>query len=167
LDFSEFHFSNPLLEAVDAMGFREPTPVQKATIPPALEGKDIIACAQTGTGKTAAYLLPILQNMISRDQIGKGTACLVLVPTRELAVQIDQQFQGFAYFAGAVSVTVYGGGDSVGWDYQKKALTEGVDFVIAQDGSALSLLALDTLIFSHLNYLVLDEATRCTNSGLF
>lgn len=167
MDFSEFHFANPLLEAVDAMGFREPTAVQKAAIPPALEGKDIIACAQTGTGKTAAYLLPILQNMISCNQIGKGISCLVLVPTRELAVQIDQQFQGFAYFSGAVSVTVYGGGDSVGWDYQKKALTEGVDFVIATPGRLLSHLALGYVDFSHLRYLVLDEADKMLDMGFF
>lgn len=167
MEFTDFKLNESILRAVDAMGYKQPTPVQVAAIPLIIEGKDIIACAQTGTGKTAAYLLPILHRMITENQVGKGSHCLIIVPTRELALQIDQQLQGFAYFAGANSVTVYGGGDSVGWDYQKKALTEGADIIIATPGRLISHMNLDYVKMQDIRYLVLDEADKMLDMGFY
>ena len=121
------------------MGFDKPTPIQEKAIPVILAGKDLIACAQTGTGKTAAFVLPIL-NKISKS----GTASLntlILAPTRELAIQIDQQIQGFSYFLGVSSVPIYGGGDGIVWEQQKKALETGAEIVVATPGRLIALLA--------------------------
>lgn len=106
------------MEGLDAMGFETPSPVQELAIPQIIDNKDLIVCAQTGTGKTAAYLLPIMDK-IQKNKI-EGFSTLILVPTRELALQIDQQMQGFAYFLSISSLSVYGGGDSGVWDQQKQ-----------------------------------------------
>ena len=120
MNFQSFNFESSLQEGLDAMGFDQPTPIQQMASPVILEGKDLIACAQTGTGKTAAFVLPIL-NKISKS--GSSTLnTLILAPTRELAIQIDQAIQGFSYFLGVSSVAIYGGGDGVIWEQQKKAL---------------------------------------------
>ena len=117
------------------MGYTKPTPIQEQTIPIILGGKDLIACAQTGTGKTAAYVLPILNKIIHTENRHLNT--LIIAPTRELAQQIDQQIEGFAYFLGVSSIPVYGGGDGATWDQQKKALESGVAIIIsAPDSSA-------------------------------
>lgn len=163
MNFQSFNFESFLQEGLDAMGFDQPTPIQQMAIPVILEGKDLIACAQTGTGKTAAFVLPIL-NKISKS--GSSTLnTLILAPTRELAIQIDQQIQGFSYFLGVSSVPIYGGGDGVIWEQQKKALETGAEIVVATPGRLIALLAGGKMDLSTLEHLVLDEADRMMDMG--
>lgn len=145
------------------MGFSKPTPVQEMTIPMILQNEDIIACAQTGTGKTAAYILPILNKIIHNEKRHLNT--LVIAPTRELAMQIDQQVEGFGYFIGVSSIPIYGGNDGATWDQQRKALEQGADIIIATPGRLIALLAGGTINFNHLEHLVLDEADRMLDMG--
>ena len=121
------------------MGYKQPTPIQEQAIPVILNNKDLIACAQTGTGKTAAYLLPIIQHILKSPKRHLNT--LIIAPTRELVLQIDQQIEGFAYFTGVSSLPVYGGGDGATWDQQRKALDHGADIIIATPGRLIALLA--------------------------
>ena len=145
------------------MGFDKPTPIQQQSIPLVLEGKDLIACAQTGTGKTAAYVLPLIEKAM-RHATGH-VQTLVLCPTRELAVQIDQQVEALGYFSGIGSIAVYGGGDGVSYEQQKKAIREGIDIVIATPGRLISFLATGDIKFDQLKHLVLDEADRMLDMG--
>jgi len=145
------------------MGFSEATPIQEQTIPVILEGRDLIACAQTGTGKTAAYLLPILHKLAKDPQ--ERVNAMVLAPTRELAMQIDQQIMGLGYFTGATSIAVYGGGDGIGYDRQKNAIREGVNIIVATPGRLISHLSSGKFDFSHLQHLVLDEADTMLDMG--
>jgi ATP-dependent RNA helicase RhlE len=163
LNFQSFNFESSLQEGLDAMGFDQPTPIQEKAIPVILEGKDLIACAQTGTGKTAAFVLPIL-NKISKSGSSRLNT-LILAPTRELAIQIDQQIQGFSYFLGVSSVPIYGGGDGVIWEQQKKALETGAEIVVATPGRLIALLAGGKIDLSSLEHLVLDEADRMMDMG--
>jgi superfamily II DNA/RNA helicase len=165
LKFSEFDFSPEIMEGLDAMGFETPSPVQELSIPKIIENKDMIVCAQTGTGKTAAYLLPVMDK-IQKNQID-GFSTLILVPTRELAMQIDQQMEGFGYFVSITSLSVYGGGDSSVWDQQKKGLMEGADVVIATPGRMISHLNLGYVDTSKIKHLILDEADRMLDMGFF
>jgi ATP-dependent RNA helicase RhlE len=165
LTFHQFNFDKGLMEGLSSMGYSSPTPVQVEAIPSILIGEDIIACAQTGTGKTAAYILPILQKILHTETRHLNT--LVLAPTRELAQQIDQQIEGFSYFIGVSSIAVYGGGDGAAWDKQKKALESGADIIIATPGRLIALLAAGTLNLEHLQHLVLDEADRMLDMGFY
>ncbi|MBA7546469.1 ATP-dependent RNA helicase CshA [subsurface metagenome] len=152
-----------LLEAISYMGFEKATPIQISTIPEILTGRDLIACAQTGTGKSAAFLLPILHKLTDKER--KGVDTLILVPTRELAIQIEQQIQGFSYFVSVNSIAIYGGGDGTGWDQEKKVLTEGADIVVATPGKMISHLNMGYVNFSSVQHLVLDEADRMLDIG--
>lgn len=163
MKFIEFGFTPTLEEGLDSMGFEDSTPIQEKTIPVILNGEDIIACAQTGTGKTAAYLLPILNNIAKNPQ--EKINSLILAPTRELAIQIDQQVMGFGYFTGATSICVYGGGDGIGYEQQKRAVQEGVNIIVATPGRLLAHMASGKVDFSHLETLVLDEADRMLDMG--
>ncbi|MDB5258320.1 MAG: box helicase [Chitinophagaceae bacterium] len=165
MDFNQFNFDSGLLEGLSSMGFNKPTPIQEQSIPIILSGKDIIACAQTGTGKTAAYVLPILNKILSTKKRHLNT--LILCPTRELALQIDQQIEGFAYFISVSSIAIYGGGDGVVWEQQKKALKEGADIIIATPGRLIAQLQSGTVKFDHLEHLVLDEADRMLDMGFY
>ena len=165
MTFADFHFEAKLQDGLDSMGFSKPTPIQQQAIPVILQGNDLIACAQTGTGKTAAYLLPIMHRIMHTDHRHLNT--LVIVPTRELAQQIDQQIEGFGYFTGVSSIPVYGGGDGATWDQQRKALEQGADIIIATPGRLIALLAGDTVNLNHLKHLVLDEADRMLDMGFF
>jgi ATP-dependent RNA helicase RhlE len=165
LTFDDFNFDPQLTEGLKTMGYITPTPIQQQSIPIILEGKDIIACAQTGTGKTAAYLLPIMNRILKAEKRHLNT--LVIAPTRELAVQIDQQVEGMGYFCGVGSIAVYGGGDAVTWGRQKRALQEGVDIVIATPGRLMALLQAGDINFTHLEHLVLDEADRMLDMGFY
>jgi ATP-dependent RNA helicase RhlE len=165
LTFADFNFDPRLTEGLDAMGYTKPTPVQQGTIPLILAGNDLIACAQTGTGKTAAYILPILNKIIHTEKRHLNT--LVIAPTRELALQIDQQVEGFGYFIGASSIPVYGGSDGATWDQQRKAMEQGADIIIATPGRLIALLASGKMDFSNLEHLVLDEADRMLDMGFF
>lgn len=147
------------------MGFKTPTPIQQQAIPVILEGRDIIACAQTGTGKTAAYLLPVLDKIVRAEVRHLNT--LIISPTRELAQQIDQQAEGFGYFLGTSSLPVYGGGDGATWDQQRKALEQGADIIIATPGRLIAMLQGGTIKFDHLKHLILDEADRMLDMGFF
>jgi ATP-dependent RNA helicase RhlE len=163
LTFNDFNFDATLLEGLDAMGYTQPTPIQQQAIPLIMEGKDLIACAQTGTGKTAAFVLPILDKIVKSNAGNLNT--LIIAPTRELAMQIDQQIEGMAYFCGVSSIAIYGGNDGMAWDRQAKALKEGADIVIATPGRLIALLQSGDLKFNTLQHLVLDEADRMLDMG--
>jgi ATP-dependent RNA helicase RhlE len=163
LEFSSFNFEPSLQDGLNAMGYEKPTPIQEKAIPVIMDNKDLIACAQTGTGKTAAFILPIL-NKISKSGVSNLNT-LILAPTRELAIQIDQQIQGFAYFLGISSIPIYGGGDGIVWEQQKKALELGADIVVATPGRLIALLAGGKMDLSSLQHLILDEADRMMDMG--
>ncbi len=165
MTFSDFNFDPQLFEGLQSMGYLKPTPIQEQAIPIILENKDLIACAQTGTGKTASYLLPVLQHISITNK--KHTKALVLAPTRELAQQIDQQVEGLAYFAGISSIAVYGGGDGMIYEQQRRAMMDGVDIIIATPGRLIAHLASGAIKLSHLQYLVLDEADRMLDMGFY
>ena len=163
MTFHDFPLHDDLLAGVDAMNYQQATPIQEQAIPVILAGKDLIACAQTGTGKTAAYLIPLL------DRISHGgndhTSTLILVPTRELAKQIDEQVEGFGYFVTATSIAIYGGGKGENWDQQRRALTDGADIIIATPGRLMAHMQLGYVKFDKLDYLVLDEADKMLDMG--
>jgi len=155
-----------VMEGIEAMGYESPTPIQEKAIPAILQGKDIIGSAQTGTGKTAAFLLPVIQNIISTRESNK-TRALVIVPTRELAMQIDQQMEGFSYFTDVSSIAVYGGGDGQLFAREKKALSEGTEVVICTPGRMIAHLNSSYVNFDELQYLILDEADRMLDMGFY
>ncbi len=165
MTFQDFNFDPKLTEGLESMGYNKPTPIQEKAIPAIMARKDLIACAQTGTGKTAAYLLPILNNIIHSEKRHLNT--LVIAPTRELAQQIDQQIEGFAYFLGVSSIPVYGGGDGAIWEQQKKALEAGVDIIIATPGRLMAQLASGVIKLDDVEHLVLDEADRMLDMGFY
>jgi ATP-dependent RNA helicase RhlE len=165
LTFDEFNFDTQLLDGLNSMGFRKATPIQEQAIPIILQNKDLIACAQTGTGKTAAYVLPVLNKILKAETRHLNT--LIIVPTRELAIQIDQQIEGFAYFISVSSIPVYGGGDGAVWEQQKKALKEGADIIIATPGRLIAQLTSGAMNLDHLQHLILDEADRMLDMGFY
>lgn len=166
MTFHEFNFNQTLLDGLDAMGFDNATPIQEKAIPVVMSNKDLIACAQTGTGKTAAYLLPVM-NKIVNEGVGK-LSTLIIAPTRELAQQIDQQVEGLAYFTGISSVAVYGGGDGQIFTQQQKAMREGADIVIATPGRLLAMLTSSGSVdMSSIKHLILDEADRMLDMGFY
>ncbi len=165
MNFNELSLNNQLLEAISYMGFDTVTPIQEQAIPPIIEGHDIIACAQTGTGKTAAFLLPIIHHIL--EQKITSTSTLIIVPTRELAAQTDQHIQGIGYFAGISSAAIYGGGDGDDWEMQKKALTSKTNIIVATPGKLISYLNLGYVNFEDIRYLILDEADRMLDIGFY
>ncbi len=167
MKFSELHLNGDVLEALDAMRFEECTPIQEKSIPVILEGRDLIAVAQTGTGKTAAYLLPILNKLSEGGHPADAINCIVMAPTRELAQQIDQQMEGFSYFMPVSSVAVYGGNDGVLFEQQKRGLTLGADVVIATPGRLIAHLSLGYVDLSRVSYFILDEADRMLDMGFY
>lgn len=163
MTFEELKLNDQLLEALSYMGFTDATPIQEQAIPVIKQNKDLIACAQTGTGKTAAFLLPILDKLTGRET--KGINTLIIVPTRELAVQIEQQVQGLSYFISVGSIAIYGGGDGKNWEEQKTALKEGTDILVATPGKLISHLKLGYVNIKNLEHLILDEADRMLDMG--
>ncbi|GAA4794614.1 DEAD/DEAH box helicase [Olivibacter ginsenosidimutans] len=164
MNFNDFNFDERLLEGLTSMGFKTPTPIQAQTIPLISQQHDLIACAQTGTGKTASYLLPIM-DAICKMPDRPTISALILAPTRELAVQIDQQVEGLAYFTGITSIAVYGGGDGMGYEQQRRALREGVDLVIATPGRLIAHMGSGSVKLEAIRFLVLDEADRMLDMG--
>jgi len=165
-DFHALGVSDDLLQGLDSMNIRVPTPIQQQAIPAVLSGRDLIACAQTGTGKTAAFLLPLIDVITGyKPKVDGSIRGLVIVPTRELALQIDQQMQAIAYFTPITSIPLYGGSDGSTFDQQKQALTGGVEVVIATPGKLLSHLNLGYVPINGLEFLVLDEADRMMDMG--
>jgi superfamily II DNA/RNA helicase len=152
------------MDALEAMGFQEATPIQAESIPKILDGKDLMGIAQTGTGKTGAFLLPTIDRILDTPDNGKIKA-LIVVPTRELAQQIDQAVEGFGYYAKVTSLAIYGGGSGHDFSREKKALTKGADIIIATPGRFLSHLTLGYVDLSELTCLILDEADRMLDMG--
>ncbi len=149
------------------MNYKQATSVQEQVIPIIRAGKDLIASAQTGTGKTAAFLLPILNELITQDKHEDEVNALVIVPTRELAVQIAQNLEAFSYFTPISSIAVYGGGDGSSFESEKKALSNGVDVVICTPGRMISHLASGYVKIKGLKHLILDEADRMLDMGFY
>lgn len=167
MTFKELKLHEDVLQGLDAMGFEKPTPIQEQSIPIIIDNKDIIAVAQTGTGKTAAFLLPVLHK-ISEQQIEEGQInTLVISPTRELAVQIDQQLEGLGYFTIATSMPVYGGGDGDGFSREKRALEDGAHIIVGTPGKLISHLNLGYAKIDNLKHLILDEADRMLDMGFY
>lgn len=164
MKFNELGFEDAVTEALDAMGFDTPTPIQQQAIPAIMENKDVIACAQTGTGKTAAFVLPIL-NAICKRGSSEKVSTIVIVPTRELAIQIDQQVEGLSYFTNATSIAIYGGGDGKSFDSEKKALVTGADIVVCTPGRFISHLNMGYFDTSGVKHFILDEADRMLDMG--
>lgn len=165
MKFTEFGLSNDLIEAIDYMNFETATEIQERAIPVIMDDNDVIGCAQTGTGKTAAFILPILHKIA--EEKTKGINTLVLVPTRELAMQIDQQVQGLSYFTHASCFAIYGGGSGVDWENERKALSQGADIIIATPGRLISHINNGYADFSKLKHLILDEADRMLDIGFY
>lgn len=165
--FDELNLEDAILDGLDAMNFEEATPVQEQTIPVILAKKDIIACAQTGTGKTAAYVLPIINELSKGGFPDNAVNAVIMAPTRELAQQIDQQIAGFTYFVPISAVAIYGGTDGVAWEQQRRGLEMGADIVIATPGRLLSYIKLGTVDLSQVSYFVLDEADRMLDMGFY
>ncbi len=163
MTFRELNLDERLLEGLDSMGFEKATPIQEQAVPIILAGKDLIACAQTGTGKTAAFLLPILHQLTRQPR--EGISTLILVPTRELAMQIDEQLEAFAYFTEVSSIPIYGGQSKDSFDQEKKALTTGADIIIATPGRLTAHLNLGYVKFQDIKYFILDEADRMLDMG--
>ena len=165
--FSELGLDQGVMDALEYMKYGQCTPVQEMAIPPVLNGDDVIAVAQTGTGKTAAYLLPILSNLNRYRYPTDAINCVIMAPTRELAQQIDQQMQGFSYFVDASSVAVYGGGEGTDFAAQERGLRQGADVVIATPGRLLSHINLGYVDLSQVSFFVLDEADRMLDMGFY
>lgn len=163
--FDELDLEESVLQGLDAMNFRETTPVQELTIPVILKKRDLIACAQTGTGKTAAYILPLLNLLIKEKPAKDAIRAVIVAPTRELAQQIDMQFEGFSYFLPISTVVISGGGDGASWDQQKRGLNMGADIIIATPGRLLSHMKIMNIDFSKVQYFILDEADRMLDRG--
>jgi ATP-dependent RNA helicase RhlE len=165
MSFENFGLNEKIMEAISYMGYEKASEIQELTIPSILQGNDILACAQTGTGKTAAFMLPILDHLATEDNHDLST--LIVVPTRELAIQINQQIQGFSYFLNINSVTVYGGRDGSDWEAESKALTKGTNIIVATPGKLISHLNLGYVKFDKIKHLVLDEADRMLDIGFY
>ena len=167
MKFEDLDLHDDVLDALWDMHFEDCTPIQEQAIPVLLEGRDLIGVAQTGTGKTAAYLLPVLDKLATGDLPEDAINCIIMAPTRELAQQIDQQMQGFSYFMDVSSVPVYGGGDGVAFAQQKRGLTMGADVVIATPGRLLAHLSLGYVDLSKVSFFILDEADRMLDMGFY
>lgn len=163
MKFSELNLHPSLMEGLDAMGFEETTPIQEQAIPALIEGRDIVGCAQTGTGKTAAFLIPVIEHVLKSDR--KGVTALVIAPTRELAIQIDQQMQGLGYFGGVSSIAIYGGKDGTSWEFEKSSLQGGADVIICTPGRLIAHMGFEYVNFDTLQCLILDEADRMLDMG--
>lgn len=165
--FDEFDLNYDVLDALDAMRFSECTPIQEQSIPLTLAGRDLIAVAQTGTGKTAAYLLPVLNRLADGEFPEDAVNCIIMAPTRELAMQIDRQLEGFGYFLNISSVAIYGGTDGATFARQQKSLMLGADVVIATPGRLLAHLQMGKVDLSKVSFFILDEADRMLDMGFY
>lgn len=164
MQFSDFGLHPDILDGIEVMKYPAPTPIQQQAIPYILEGRDLIGTAQTGTGKTAAFVLPILHHILTSGESDYIQA-LVIVPTRELAAQIDQVVEAYSYYTGVSSIAIYGGGDGKEFAREKTALTGGVDMVIATPGRLIAHINMGYVDLSRLRFLILDEADRMLDMG--
>ena len=162
--FTEFNFSPEVLEGIEASNYENATPVQEQVIPPIMAGKDVIASAQTGTGKTAAFLLPVMDRLLANHVDGQVGA-LIIVPTRELAIQISQHIEGLSYFTHLSSIAIYGGNDAQNFVAEKKALQMGADIIVCTPGRMIAHLNMGYVNMKGLQFLILDEADRMLDMG--
>ena len=167
MKFYELDLSDEVLDALDAMNFDECTPIQEQSIPLALEGRDLIAVAQTGTGKTAAYLLPVIDSLAGGGYPEDAINCVVMSPTRELAQQIDRQMEGFSYYLPVNSLAIFGGTDGPEFARQQRGLKMGADVVIATPGRLLAHLQMGYVDLSRVSFFILDEADRMLDMGFY
>lgn len=165
--FSDFDFEDEILDALDAMQFEECTPIQEQTIQPLLEGRDLIGVAQTGTGKTAAYLLPVLNKLCRGGYPEDAINCVIMAPTRELAQQIDRQLEGFTYFMPVSGVAVYGGNDGQRYEQELRGMAKGADIIVATPGRLISHINLGNIDLSKVSFFILDEADRMLDMGFY
>ena len=166
MDFYDLDLNYNVLDALDDMNFIETTPIQEHSIPPILKGRDIMGIAQTGTGKTAAYLLPVLSLLEDGGYPRNAINCVIMSPTRELAQQIDQAMQGFSYYLSNVSsIAVYGGNDGIRYEQEKRSMQNGADVVIATPGRLISHITLGNIDLSKVSFFILDEADRMLDMG--
>lgn len=165
--FEDFDLSDDILDALDAMGFSECTPIQEQAIPVVLDRRDLIAIAQTGTGKTAAYLLPVIDLLAEVPEADGFVNCIVMAPTRELAQQIERQMDGFSYYLPLSSIAVYGGTDGKEFARQQRGMKEGADLVIATPGRLQAILQMGGVDLSKVKYFILDEADRMLDMGFY
>ena len=166
MDFYDLDLNNDVLDALDDMNFVETTPIQEKAIPAILDGRDVIAVAQTGTGKTAAFLLPVLSMLSDGGYPQDAINCIIMSPTRELAQQIDQAMQGFAYYLPDVSsVAVYGGNDGIRYEQEKRGFEHGASIIIATPGRLISHISLGNIDLSRVSFFILDEADRMLDMG--
>lgn len=164
--FEDLDLTDDVLDALYDMHFEQCTPIQEKAIPAALSGRDVIAVAQTGTGKTAAFLLPVINELGKREASDK-IKCVVMTPTRELALQIDGQMQGFSYFLPISSLPIYGGTDGEGYARQQHGLKMGAEVVIATPGRLLAHLSMGYVDLSEVEFFILDEADRMLDMGFY
>lgn len=167
MKFDDILTNDDLLDAIYDMHFDECTPIQEKSIPVALEGKDLLAIAQTGTGKTAAYLLPVLEQLVNENYPTDRVNCIIMAPTRELARQIDEQLQGFSYYVPVTSMPVYGGTDGITYEKQRQSLKSGADIIIATPGRLLSHINMGYVNLSRVSFFILDEADRMLDMGFY
>lgn len=165
MKFTDFNFHENLLEGIAASNYEDATPVQEQVIPLILAGKDIIASAQTGTGKTAAFLLPLIHRILSDHYDDHHISAMIIVPTRELAIQISEHLEGLSYFTSISSIAVYGGGSGDSFITEKMALSRGVDIVVCTPGKMIAHMNMGYVKIKQLKYLVLDEADRMLDMG--
>ena len=163
--FKDLGFEPQLQEGLDMMGFEKPTPIQEQAIPAILNNKDMIACAQTGTGKTAAFVLPILNKLCKGNTSKINT--IIVSPTRELALQIDRQIEGFSYFTNASSFPIYGGGTGSDFDAQKNAIKNGSDILVCTPGRLLAHMKFNYFDATGVKHFILDEADRMLDMGFY
>jgi superfamily II DNA/RNA helicase len=163
--FEDLPLSEDILDALYDMRFETCSPIQEQCIPHLLENKDLVGIAQTGTGKTAAYLLPILTLLQHEEHPHDAVNCLIMAPTRELAKQIEQALQGFAYYMNVSCVAIYGGNDGIRYEQERKSLQQGADIVIATPGRLISHIQLGNLDLSRTTHFILDEADRMLDMG--
>ena len=165
--FTDFDFEDEILDALDAMRFETCTPIQEKTIQPLMEGRDLIGVAQTGTGKTAAYLLPVLNKLCRGGYPEEAINCIIMAPTRELAQQIDRQLEGFTYFMPISSVAVYGGNDGQRYEQELRGMSRGADIIVATPGRLISHISLGNIDLSRVSFFILDEADRMLDMGFY
>ena len=165
--FTDFDFEDEILDALDAMRFEECTPIQEQTIQPLLDGRDLIGVAQTGTGKTAAYLLPVLNKLCQGGYPEDAINCIIMAPTRELAQQIDRQLEGFTYFMPVSGVAVYGGNDGQRYEQELRGMAKGADIIVATPGRLISHINLGNIDLSKVSFFILDEADRMLDMGFY
>ena len=163
--FDEFDFEDEVLDALDAMNFVKCTPIQEQTLEPLMRGRDLIGVAQTGTGKTAAYLLPVLNRLCTGEYPEDAINCVIMAPTRELAQQIDRQLEGFTYFMQVSSVAVYGGNDGQRYEQELRGMSKGADIIVATPGRLISHINLGNIDLSKVSFFILDEADRMLDMG--